>query len=36
MAYTNFWDWLRTGTHYVWAINVLFGYLYYLGTTQEV
>lgn len=35
-VYRNYWDWLRTGSNYVWTISLMFGYLYYLMTTQEV
>jgi hypothetical protein len=35
-VYQNYWDWLRTGTNYIWIIALIFGYAYYLGTTEEV
>jgi len=32
--YTDFWDWLRL--HPIWVIGFVFGYLYYLATTEKV
>ncbi|MEZ4675288.1 MAG: hypothetical protein R2932_13710 [Caldilineaceae bacterium] len=32
--YTDFWDWLQW--HPFWFINVLFAYMYYFVTTEEV
>ena len=34
--YTDFWDWLRTDWHPIWILTIVFGYLYYLTTTEEV
>ena len=32
--YDDFWDWLRW--HPIWIIGLLFGYAYYLVTTEEI
>jgi len=34
--YNDFWDWLLTDWHPIWIITLVFGYLYYLMTTEEV
>ncbi len=34
--YDDFWDWLRTDWHPIWILSILFGYMYYLMTTEEV
>jgi len=34
--YYDFWDWLRTGWHSIWLISLVFAYMYYLVTTEEV
>ena len=35
LTYVDFWDWLRTDWHPVWILALVFGYLYYLATTEE-
>lgn len=35
-VYRDYWDWLRTGSNYIWIISLMLGYLYYLMTTEEV
>jgi hypothetical protein len=34
--YHDYWDWLMTGWHPLWLVSTVFGYLYYLMTTEEV
>ena len=34
--YNDFWDWLRADEHFIWVVTLVFGYLYYLLTTEEV
>ena len=33
-GYEDFWDWLQV--HPIWLLNVVFGYAFYLATTEEV
>jgi hypothetical protein len=32
--YEDYWDWLRT--HPAWIFGFVFGYLYYLASTEEI
>ena len=34
--YNDFWDWLFTSWHLIWIISLVFAYLYYLMTTEEI
>ena len=35
-VYTDFAAWLRTGNNIIWVAGIVFGYLFYLLTTDEV
>ncbi len=34
--YDDFWDWLRNDDHIIWIIGLVFGYAYYISTTEEM
>ena len=34
--YNDFWGWLRTEGHIIWIISLVFAYLYYFMTTEEI
>ena len=35
--YNDFWDWLfNYREHTIWLISLVFAYLYYLKTTEEI
>jgi hypothetical protein len=34
--YTDFFDWLRTDGNFIWVISLVFAYLAYLLTTEEI
>ena len=34
--YQDYWDWLRDDGHIIWIITLVFGYVYYLMTTEEI
>ena len=36
IVYDGFFDWLQTDNHFVWIISLVFAYVYYLMTTEEV
>ena len=35
-VYSDFGDWVFTGLNAVWLMSLVFAYLYYLLTTEEV
>ena len=35
-VYDDFWDWLRKDGHTIWIISLVFAYVAYLTTTEEV
>jgi len=34
--YNDFWDWLFTDWHIAWLLGLVFAYIYYLMTTEEI
>lgn len=36
LVYRDFWHWLRIGANPFWLLALIFGYWFYMVTTEEV